>query len=431
MRIGVAFWGLQNIGGIQRFGCALANEMASRGHQVTLFHEIPSTEKIEPFYPLHSSVGLCSLRNDKIMNIAFAREKLIMHSLDVLVPIISSNALLWFPHIVHKSGIPLLISEHNNPDIINRERWNWHEHNACLAAADRIHVLLDSYKNKYPEFLHDRIEAIPNPAKIIPGEAIRQESAPKVILGAGRFEEAHKQFSLMIKAFALLRKDFPDWNMVLCGDGPDQRVYKTLIKKLRLAARVKLPGQVSDMDAWYAGSRIFCIPSRFEGFPLTALEAQGHGLPVVGFAGCSGVNEIVVHEENGLLVEAMTPESLAEALAMLMNAPELGRRMGCRGLELLARFDQKTVYDQWEALLHKTAAHKGQTRLQRFCFSEHEERLAIDALSEILSRGSPFRRMCSFEIRKLEREIDVLKRRPLRRLLGKFLQRILAVFKQL
>jgi hypothetical protein len=82
--------------------------------------------------------------------------------LDAYVAHFSSIELSWVPLLLHKLNIPLIYNEHSNVNIIQTERWNKTEHLACARVCDRIVLLLEEYRNAYPDFLQERISIIPN-----------------------------------------------------------------------------------------------------------------------------------------------------------------------------------------------------------------------------------------------------------------------------
>jgi glycosyltransferase involved in cell wall biosynthesis len=302
---------------------------------------------------------------------------------------------MWFPWLLKGTGIPLVCSEHNYPPIISYERWNPYEHFGCLAAADHIHVLLEGYKQFYPAPLQERITVIansaPKPRFVDWEQRFRKDS--RTIIAVGRFVERHKQFLLLIKAFAALEAEFPEWNLVICGDGPDHEACRDTVKTLNLGGRISLPGDLADIDCRYAAADIFCIPSHHEGIPMTVGEAAAHGLPLVGFADCPGVNELIVPGKNGVLAHEMTVEGLVAALRSLMEASaESRQRLGQKAQALMARFDRDFICDQWEELLEKAAAAKGNTALQRLdaLAAWTPERLS-EAAWEVTNRAYPFR----------------------------------------
>jgi glycosyltransferase involved in cell wall biosynthesis len=391
MRIGFVIWSLFHVkGGLERLGVNLVNAMRERGHECVAFHQ-GSGKTGQPLYPLPDNVETADLALRDEASLRRAKDRLCEQNIDVLCAMFSWEDLLWFPALCNNTGIPLLISEHNVPRVIEEERWNRYERLACMAGADAIHLLNNAFLDSLPDFLKERATVIPNPAD--PPAAVdwaREDAPRKTLLAVGRLEDGHKQFSLLIQAFALLAPAFADWDLRICGDGGDKENYNTLAGALGLAHRVSLPGRVDDMDAEYASAHLFCLPSRYEGFGLVTVEAQRFALPAVGFARCDGVNEIVIHGENGILAPEMSARSLAASLRVLMKNAALRRQMGERGQVSLKRYAPDKIYGAWEKLLEKTAAAKNMTRLMYSGPSELER--AELALREVLCRPQPFAR---------------------------------------
>ncbi len=392
MHIGITVWSLlENKGGIERKGCNLARALLDRGHSVTLFCKKMSGRT--PVFPVPEGAALTALSlNYDTASVKDAATAIAACDLDVMAVLFSWESLLWFPALLKGSGVPLLISEHSAPEYIN-SKWNMHERYCCLDTADAIHVLLGRFISDYPERFHDRLRVIPNPAFLMPVPAIsRSASGRRTIISAGRFVEDAKQFSLLIKAFALLKERWPEWDLEICGDGKDLPYYKKLAAKLALNERLRLPGMLHDLSFHYASADIFCIPSKYEGFGMVTVEAQAAGLPAVGFANCPGVNEIIVHDDNGLLADAMTAEALADHLEILMQDEELRHRMGERGKSMLDRFAPHKVYDAWESLLFETAGRKNNTRIMELESMTGPLDAQTIATRELLARPHPYDR---------------------------------------
>ena len=389
MRIGIVNWSLlETKGGIERFCCNLAGVMGTKGHSATLFCKAGKSPDARPTYPVPEKVPLIPLDLDYgTLDLTPAKTAIVSSGIDVLVACFSWESLLWFPSLLKGTGIPLVISERNHPELINN-KWNAYERNACLSAADQIHILLEQFLPLYSEELRGLVTAIPNPVAPLDTVIKKAAGTRRTLLGVGRFSESVKQFSLLLEAFALLADDFPDWDLRICGDGDAFAQYSRWVSASGLGERISLPGRVENVAEEYAHADIFCIPSRYEGFGQVTTEAQQFALPVVGFRDCSGTNSIVVHEENGFLAEAMTPACLAGYLALLMRDAALRTRLGQRGKEMLLRYDPQTVYGAWETLLLKAAAVKGHTRLQ----SVEQGGKESGPLMEILNRPHPFDR---------------------------------------
>jgi glycosyltransferase involved in cell wall biosynthesis len=416
MKIGIVIWKLlATHGGLEKVGIDLAHEMLRRGHDITIVYRNTVKQLTIPQF-IADEIKLISLEITSCRGIDMAtkremntaRNLIVQSGLDVLVLLSSWDVLLLFPAIMKGTGIPFLLSEHNDPEAINSVRWNSYERHACLAMADRIHVLLSSFIPSFPAFLRKRIIAIPNavptPAAFSLQEADsteKHDTERKILLAAGRFNDAHKNFSLLIRAFAQLASAFPDWDLVLCGEGEDRPLYKKLMKDLGLENRFFMPGNVFDMGKYYVRSDLFCTPSQYEGFSLVTAEAQSYGVPCIAFQDCNGPNMIISHEESGFLIDTVTVDALAQGMAKLMPDEMLRKRMGVRGRELNERFAPDLVYDQWERLLHDTATCRGNTHLQQMENFDYEKRIAENALQEILSRPTPFARPYQKELNQL------------------------------
>ena len=110
-----------------------------------------------------------------------------------------------------------------------------------------------------------------------------------------------------------------------------------------LGVRVRRLGYRHDTERVLAASDIFCLPSHFEGLPMSVIEAMLTGLPVVA-TNISGPREQVVPGETGLLVPPAAVAPLAAALNQLTDDPALRRRMGeAARARALARYDEARV----------------------------------------------------------------------------------------
>ena len=373
MRIALDLHDLCRTGGLERVAAGLAVEMARRGHEVTAFTWSPPGTP--PRFALPDGLRLRHyVFTGDAATVRPLREELTAYAPDVFISPSSFNNVLFWSAVLHGTGIPLLYSEHNNPWRIEEERWDKAERQAVLWAADAVHLLLPAFLESVPPALRGKCRIIGNAVPVPDALPPRTEHAP-CLLSLGRYARV-KQIPLLVQAFALLAADFPDWELHIWGTGEDE----TAIRKAASAAacrRICLHGLAEHPEQQFAQADIFCIPSRFEGFGLTVVEAFGHGVPVVGFAGCSGVNSLVRPGQNGALAEEMTPESLADSLRPLMEDPALRQRLGRTARQDALAFAPSAIYDQWESLLRETAARKGCTQLQLLDAPGREHRDAI------------------------------------------------------
>jgi glycosyltransferase involved in cell wall biosynthesis len=152
----------------------------------------------------------------------------------------------------------------------------------------------------------------------------------------------------LVQAFLRLRNQFPDLRLLLAGCFEDEDPLPVDIRKyLDTHPGVISAGPVQDITTYYAIADVVVLPSHREGLPTVILEAQAAGKPVVG-ASATGIVDVVVDGETGLLFPVGEVPALAEALARLITDKALARKLGRAGQEQVQRnFQQEQI---WEAL---------------------------------------------------------------------------------
>lgn len=168
----------------------------------------------------------------------------------------------------------------------------------------------------------------------------------RCILGVGRMTE-EKQFPKMIAAFAVLAPRFPQWDLVIAGDGPDRPALEAQVEAAGLADRVRLPGAIGNVADWYERADLFLMTSRFEGFPNALLEAMAHGAPPVAFDCMTGPSELIRDGQNGLLVPLNDMDGLVEGLEKLMKDEALRLAMGDQARHSRDQFSRDAVMHRW------------------------------------------------------------------------------------
>jgi len=142
---------------------------------------------------------------------------------------------------------------------------------------------------------------------------------PPVILAAGRLI-FQKDFTTLIRAFALVRKKRPARLMIL-GEGKDRARLEALVRKLGLEEDVALPGFVENPYKYMKRASVFVLSSRWEALPTVLIEAMACGCPVVSTDCPSGPAEILENGKWGRLVPIHSPELLAKAILETLERP--------------------------------------------------------------------------------------------------------------
>ncbi|HEX4859239.1 MAG TPA: glycosyltransferase family 4 protein [Usitatibacteraceae bacterium] len=160
----------------------------------------------------------------------------------------------------------------------------------------------------------------------------------------------------LLEAFAALKPSYPDWRLVLIGDGPERGRLESQALDLRLGESITFAGNREDVPDWLSALDVFALPSYgAEGVPQGIMQAMACGLPVVATP-VGAVAEAVQDGQTGLMTRPQDPQALAEALSTLMADPALRARMGKAGEEYARRhFGIEVMVDAMLEVFHRVA----------------------------------------------------------------------------
>ena len=176
---------------------------------------------------------------------------------------------------------------------------------------------------------------------------------------------AVKRFDLLVAAWARLRPQFPDWRVEIYGAGPEQDALTAQITAAGLEAVVRLCGTTPDPGPLYDRAGLLCHPATFEGFGLSVAEAMAHGTPAIGFADCTGINALITHGVDGVLLEAGEADRadvLAAGLSGVLGAPGKLHAMGTQATAITQAYHPDKIAHQWESLIRSSARQDSQPR---------------------------------------------------------------------
>lgn len=150
---------------------------------------------------------------------------------------------------------------------------------------------------------------------------------PPALLTVARLAPV-KGHTVLLDALAELRRRGRRVHATFVGGGPHAAVIRERIEALGLGDQVELTGELhsDEVAKLLPHADVFCLPSFDEGIPVSIMEAMAVGVPVVA-TDVGGVGELVLDHRTGLLVEPGAPLPLADALAELLDHPELRARL--------------------------------------------------------------------------------------------------------
>jgi glycosyltransferase involved in cell wall biosynthesis len=363
-------WG---VGGTIRTSFNLARHLAERW-DVEIVSARRSRE--EPFMAFPPGVTVTALddrtkRPRLIARALGALPSVLIHPYDYVYP----RASLWSDVVLIRklrsirSGVligtrpaySLVVARLAPPGVVkvSVENMNFHSHRRRLSRDvrrelhrfDAIVVLTGEDARDYRAELNGaptRVERIPNALPELGGG--RSPLSERAIAGVGRLT-GQKGFDLLIRAFATVVRERPDWELRIYGDGSQRPELERLIAELGLNGSVRLMGATSEIGEELSRASVFALSSRFEGFGMVLVEAMSKGLPVVSFDCPRGPSEIVDDGVDGVLVPNGDVEALARALVELTGDDRRRRELGAAGLEKSRRYEIGAIGERWDALL--------------------------------------------------------------------------------
>ena len=220
-------------------------------------------------------------------------------------------------------------------------KWTYPRCAAAVALTDTVAQHLHTVVGQRPVYV------IPNGIRVPSVTASDiAERDDRTIVAMGRLSP-EKGFDLLIDAFARLAAQHPDWRLEIAGEGPERAQLQQQIDQRGLRQQVQLVGWVDDPAQFLSRGALFVLSSRYEGFPMSLLEAMACGVPVVSFDCDSGPRAIIRPEVDGLLVPAADTVALAHAIDRLMSDPVTRHSLGQRARAVVERFSLEVFVQRW------------------------------------------------------------------------------------
>jgi glycosyltransferase involved in cell wall biosynthesis len=152
-----------------------------------------------------------------------------------------------------------------------------------------------------------------------------------VIAGIGRLTY-QKNFALFLEIAARIAAENPKAVFVLVGTGEDDAALRAQAAALGLGDRVRFLGYVGDMPGLWPALDCLLLTSRYEGLPITILEAMACGVPIVA-SNLDGMREILRDGVNADLIPPGSPEPYVERLQALLSDAKKCKRYADAALE--------------------------------------------------------------------------------------------------
>ena len=367
MRIGIVCY--PTFGGSGVLATELGKALADKGHHVhfityqqpvrlnvfntnIFYHEVRV-----PTYPLFDyppyEVALASNMVDVIMN----------HDLDLLhvhYAIPHASAAFMAKQIVKKSGrdIPVITTLHGTDiTLVGRDKTYEPVVTFSINESDAITAVSKNLRQEtYSSFsITKEIDVIYNFVDVSrfskkPIDAFRKVISPhgeRVLVHASNFRKI-KRVEDVIKIFAAVRKQVPA-KLLMIGDGPERPGCETLSRLLNVQDDIRFLGKQEQMEEILAVSDLFLLPSEYESFGLSALEAMAARMPVIS-SNAGGLPEINIDGTTGFLADVGDVATMSNRAIELLSNEELLNTFKQQAYDHACKFDIHNIVPQYEEL---------------------------------------------------------------------------------
>ena len=195
----------------------------------------------------------------------------------------------------------------------------------------------------------NEVEMVVNPVDYVSFSKVQKRRHEGVVfVNVARFDEVKNQ-CFLINAFAKAYNQNNNVRLVLAGEGPLMREAQELTDRLKLNNSVKFLGNVDDVPALFSYCDVFVLPSLTEGLPVSMLEAEAAGLPVIA-SRIGGIPDIF--DNNGYLITVNDEHALVESILEFEN-DEIRERKGENSRKIAANYSADKVARRYEALYKK------------------------------------------------------------------------------
>jgi glycosyltransferase involved in cell wall biosynthesis len=338
-------------GGAERVVCNLASYLVQHNHRIRitalrgddLSYEVDEKVKInylqKEYYRHHD-------KNYRYAEIKVVRAYFKQLSLDGVLACFLELPVAF--SLIMRSIIKckLIICERNNP-LFYPKHYQWifkalaHRADACVCQTE-VNALW------YDRVMEKPIVVIPNPVSNTILSAPYSDHRDKTIITLGRLS-AQKNQRMMIEAFAQIAKDYPDYSMIIYGEGPLRKELEDLTKQLGIERKVSFPGFVDDVVEVMQHASMFVMTSDHEGMPNALQEAMAMRLPCISTdCGGGGARALIQNGINGVLIKRNDKEALVNEMQRILNDKDYAALLSSMASGIRRDYRPEILHEKWE-----------------------------------------------------------------------------------
>lgn len=376
------------IGGLEVVTAVLANKFVEEGHQVSVFSFLGGKHSIADRFDARIKLYQQDDYSRSKENVAKLRKVLVDDKIDI---IINQWGLPYTPIKTARNAakgldVKIISVYHNAPSFNGRiqklnialmgcenlmkrlalrlMRFAFKKVTSRAMAyiyrhSDLFLVLSPSYIEEFKRFtgVSDGryLQVLTNPITVEhDGYEYAFNEKQKEIIYVGRLDFVQKRVYRVIDTWNYLEERFPDWRLIIVGDGEDRENLENHVKYLGLK-RVSFEGFQKPID-YYKRASILLLTSDFEGFPLVLAECMSFGVIPAVYNSYSAVCDIIDDGKDGIVLpyhkNGYQAEEAAGMIANIMKDDGKREQMALAAIKKSKEYSVEKIYSEWERVFN-------------------------------------------------------------------------------
>ena len=379
-----------NRGGVENLTCFLANELQKKGHHIAIIAIKPEQDS-DLLMTLDSSIRVLFLNGFSVCkeNVRKVRDLFLQHQTQI---VINQFGLPYIPCLIVKRagrglGIKLISAYHSDPiangrvlavdqqlrnnkssvkrfflRIKRRVYYGITRTSMCYVyrQSDAYILLSPCFRTHFISYTKikrpNKLFFIANPVTIdSSGFEYVQEEKKKQLLFVGRIDNPVKRIDRVIDIWAQLETNYPDWELLVLGDGPDLPFLKHYAKEKDIR-RISFWGNQFPAP-FYKEASIILLTSEFEGFGLVLVEGMTFGVVPVVYGSYDSIYDIIEDGVNGYIVKPQNGTfpyaQMSESVKAIIDDRERRESMALKSMQIGDKFKKDVIIEQWETLFSR------------------------------------------------------------------------------
>lgn len=345
-----------NGGGAERVGVMLANGFSRHHHDITIItdvyqkrtYDIDKDVRVLPLNP-HSKNKILRW-GGAIKNI---RKYVKEEKPDVIIGIMQLCSLVSRIACIG-TKTTVIMTEHSAFEYVSDLPRPWHL-KPSRKLLDPIYEWVTVLTEADKEFIGNKLKHVvvmPNPLSFSPVKEMPQKE--KILFSAGRLTDwRYKGWDILIKAWAKIADKYPDWKLMVAGDGAEssKQYLRQLMQEYKVNNEIQFLGYRTDMLQLFQKTSIFVLSSRSEGLPMVLLEAMSQGCAPIATDYKGRTREIITSDDEGITCEPKDIDALAAGMEKLISDESFRKYVQKNAIERSKHYTLDNVIYIWEKFL--------------------------------------------------------------------------------